>query len=416
MELGKRGQFAAAEQAFRQALQLAPEHPGAHMGLGMALKEQDRFDAALEPLRRAARLAPRHPNVHVELALALEKLLRTHEAIDVLRAAIDANPQDPEPHGLLAKLLLLSGDFKRGWAEYEWRWKCRGMEARRSFPQPQWTGAKSVRDRTILLYHEQGFGDTMQFSRYVPLLLDRGADVILQAPPELVALMRSLPGQPDVMPLGQPPPRFDFHAPLMSLALAFNTTLKTIPASVPYLAPAKKAAEVWAQRLRDSDAPGGAPPLRVGLTWAGRSTHTNDRYRSIPLRDFAPLAEVPGVAFYSLQKWDPAGEAKAPPAGLRFIDTASRLFDFSDAAALIANLDLVLCVDTAVAHLAGAMAKPAWVMLPYSPDFRWLLGRCDSPWYPTLRLFRQPGPGDWAAVFPAVVSELSAMAASRNRA
>jgi ADP-heptose:LPS heptosyltransferase len=173
---------------------------------------------------------------------------------------------------------------------------------------------------------------------------------------------------------------------------------------------------VWAQRVGDADPAGAARPLRVGLSWAGRPTHLHDRHRSIPLAALTALAEVPDVTFFSLQKWDPAGEVNAAPGGLRLVDVTPRLFNFADTAALIANLDLVLCVDTAVAHLAGAMGRPAWVMLPFSPDFRWLLDRSDSPWYPTLRLFRQPAPGDWTAVFSAVGAELRARSASRNRA
>ena len=401
--LGRQGRLDDAAAMFRHALAADPQHPRAYANLAVALERLGRLDESLAAARRAIELAPGDANPHHTLGKTLVKLNRLSEAIASLRRAVQLAPNDAEAHGSLAKALLLSGDFKHGWVEYEWRWKAPSfVEPRRVFAQPQWTGVARLAGKTILLHHEQGFGDTIQFIRYVPMLAQRGADVIVQAPRELVELIRHMPAAPDVIPIGGSLPQFDFHIPLMSLPLAMNTTLKTIPAQVPYLAAAPKVAQVWAERVKN-DGPG----VRVGLAWAGRATHQDDLQRSMPLHKLAPLSSAPNVTFYSLQKWDPNHEVQNPPPGMRLIDAAPRLFDFSDSAALIANLDLVIAVDTAVAHLAGAMGKPVWLLLPFSPDFRWLLERSDSPWYPTMRLFRQPRPGDWDPVIAAVAQELA---------
>lgn len=423
LDLGKRGAFADAEATFRRAIALEPENGRAHHALGLALHALQRYGEAVEAHERAVALAPRVPEAHHEFGRALLRLNRAAEAAEAAGRAVQLDPARPEPHGLLARALLVSGDFKRGWAEYEWRWKCAGMDPRRAMSVPQWTGGEKVAGRTILLHHEQGFGDTIQFSRYAPLIAQRGADVIVQVPRNLTGLMKRLPGGPDVISTDDPTPAgVHLHAPLMSLPLAFNTTLRSIPATVPYLSAAPQAAAVWSGRVKEaetllpaasapSSAPSraatGAPALRVGIAWAGRPTHADDRLRSIPLAALAPLsAAAAGAAFYSLQKGAAAAEARTPPAGMRLIDFSDRLFDFSDAAALIANLDLVITVDTAVAHLAGAMGRRVWVLLPFSPDFRWLLDRPDSPWYPTMRLFRQPAQGQWRPAIEAVATEL----------
>jgi hypothetical protein len=412
--LGKQDRLAEAEALFRQATALDPNHPRAHTNLAVALQAMGRFDEALPIIRRSIALRGDDANAHHTLAKILVKTNRATEAIEALRRSLQLNPDDTEAHGTLAKTLLLAGDFKRGWAEYEWRWKAPSFkEPKRLFNKPQWTGGK-LTDKTILLHHEQGFGDTIQFLRYVPLVArERGGDVIVQVPRELVDLVRRMPTAPDVVALGDPLPPFDLHIPVMSLPLAFNTTLKTIPANVPYLSASPKVAHVWADRIKSDGGDEGT--LRVGLAWAGRPTHRDDKQRSLRLEQLAPLASpAPDVVFYSLQKWDPQREAARQPAGMKLIDAAEKLFDFSDSAAVIANLDLVIAVDTAIAHLAGAMGKPVWTMLPFAPDFRWMLDRPDSPWYPTMRLYRQPACDDWNSVLRQIAEDLSAHAASKR--
>ena len=410
VELGKSGRLEEAASALRLAVDADPSNARGHFNLGVALLELDRADEALASIDRAIARRPGVSLAHHVRARVLMALNRVDEAAEAARKSIELSPENAEAHGVLAQALLRGGDLRRGFAEYEWRWKCDSfIEKRRNFPQPRWTGGK-IADKTILLYHEQGFGDTIQFIRYAPLLAERGANVMVQSPRELADLIRRMPMVPQVAPLGELAGMpFDLHAPILSLPLAFGTTLKTIPANVPYLSAAPKAVEVWGQRAAE-----GRDGLRVGLAWSGRTTDLPGRLKSMRLETLAPLAAIPNVTFYSLQKWDPQSETTAAPAGMKIINLTPKVFDFSDSAALMANMDLIITVDTAIAHLAGAMGRPAWVMLPFSADFRWLIGREDSPWYPTLRLFRQPRAGDWASVVERVAGELRDRAASRN--
>jgi hypothetical protein len=262
-----------------------------------------------------------------------------------------------------------------------------------------------------LLHCEQGFGDVIQFIRYAPLLSARGANVVVQCFKELVGLVRRMPDVADVVADGATPPAFDLHVRLMSLPLAFNTTVKTVPANVPYLLAAPQAAAAWGERANAET--GG---LRVGIAWGARQNSQRGLRKSIPVDALTPLGDLARdrgpLCFFSLQK-SPAAQASAPPP-LPMVDWTAKLVDFSDSAALIANLDLVISVDTAVAHLAGAMGKPTWLMLPYGADFRWMLDRTDSPWYPTMRLFRQKAAGDWAGVIADVAAALRDLLTSRN--
>jgi hypothetical protein len=402
--LGKENRLDEAEALLRRAIESDPSSYAAHYNLGVALERAGKFDEAVERFRRAIDLRPDRAEPLTALSTALQHLQRSAEAIDISRRAVALQPDDAEAHGVLAQHLLRAGEFKRGWAEYEWRWKCESFkEPRRQFAKPRWNGS-SLKGKTILLHHEQGFGDTIQFARYVPLLAARGAGVILHVPRELVRLLRRMPDVVDVVPFDDPAPtEFDVHAPLMSLPMLTSTTLKTIPANVPYLTSHRGASEEWERRLQQDGA-----KLRVGLAWAGRPTHPNDRQRSIPLESLAPLGDVdPGIVFYSLQKWDPESAANRPPGRMNLVNAARELNDFADTAALVENLDLVIAADTAVVHLAGAMAKKVWLLLPASPDFRWLLEREDSPWYPTMRLFRQERWGDWGEVIERVAAELA---------
>jgi hypothetical protein len=321
------------------------------------------------------------------------------EGIACQRKAIALEPDSPEPHNNLAHALLSSGELAEGFGEFEWRWKSAGFEARREFPQPVWNGKDHA--GTVLLTTEQGYGDTIQFIRYAPLVADRCGRVLLQCHRELISLVEGVPGLAQVIPLSAKLPAFDAHCTLLSLPHIFATTLATIPATVPYLKADPASAAAWAAKLPDDRR------LKIGLAWAGNPLHKNDRNRSLPLAALAPLAAVPGAVFFSLQKGAPGEQAKTPPDGMEIIDYMDDVRDFADAAALIANLDLVISVDTVIVHIAGAMAKPVWTLLPFSPDWRWMLDRSDSPWYPTMRLFRQPAIGDWASVMQSVAAELA---------
>jgi hypothetical protein len=289
-------------------------------------------------------------------------------------------------------------NLTEGWSEYEWRWKNPGFESKPSFAQPVWDGSNHA--GTVLLTAEQGFGDTIQFIRYAPLVAARCRRVLLQCHRELVPLLDGAPGLAGVISRGQALPDFDVHCTLMTLPRLFATTLDTIPARVPYLnaEPARVAA--WGAKL------GETRRFKVGLAWAGSEAHKNDQHRSMLLSVFAPLSAIPGTLFVSLQKGPAALQIQSPPDGMELIDPTADLHDFADTAALIANLDLVISVDTAMVHLAGALAKPVWTLLPLVPDWRWLLNRSDSPWYPTMRLFRQPALGDWSAVMQRVAADL----------
>jgi hypothetical protein len=404
---GQAKQFDQAEEFLRAAITVDPNQPFAYLNLAVALQAQLKLNEALDAVRRSIELAPNESNPQQARGRILMGLNRVPEAIDAYRRALQLAPDDPETHGLLARALLISGDFKRGWAEYEWRWKCPSFrEVPRHFTQPRWNGSRAD-GKTILLYHEQGYGDTIQFIRFAPPVAARCDSVIVQVPPDMMGLVRRMPGIDQVVPLGsdQLPP-FDLHAALMSLPLLLNTALKTIPAKVPYLLGSGAAAEMWKSRMADDGA-----KFRVGLTWSGRPTHPNDPQRSIALQQLAPLGKVEGVVFYSLQKNDPHHEAANPPAPLRLIDCGDKLKDFSDSAALIHNLDLVISVDTAVAHLGGAMGKQVWTFLPFAADFRWLLDRPDTPWYPTMTLLRQKQPGVWADVIRETVERLRSLVA-----
>jgi hypothetical protein len=307
----------------------------------------------------------------------------------------------------LAMSLLLAGRWAEAWPLYEARWGSGSLAlARREFAQPLWTGEQPVAGRVVLMHAEQGFGDTVQFCRYARLVAALGARVVMEAPPVLVRLLARLEGVAQVVAEGDALPDFDLHCPLMSLPLAFATTPDTVPGAVPYLTAEPAQVAVWREALA------GLPGRRVGLVWAGSARTFQphavalDRRRSMQLADMAPLAGVRGCSFVSLQLGPPAVQLNVPPAGLVVLDVAQWLGDFADTAALVANLDLVISVDTAVAHLAGALGKPVWLLNRFDSCWRWLLGRDDSTWYPGLRQFRRDGQGDWGDVMTRVVAAL----------
>ena len=389
--LRKLGRPAEAETSYREALRLGPRYPEAYNNLGTALCDLGRLEEAEASYRDALRLRPDYVEAHKNLGAALRDLRRLAEAEASCREALRLKPDDPEAHANLSLVLLLAGRFKEGWQEYEWRLKTKPYKRTDGFSAPLWSG-ETIGNRVILLHAEQGLGDTLQFCRYAPLIATCARTVLVVQPP-LVRLLSRLPGVTEIVAHGKKLPSYDLHCSLLSLPRLVGTTLDTIPASIPYLTADPALAAHWREQLT------GLSGLRVGLVWAGGKMLEGDsRRRSITLDLMAPLAEAPGVSFISLQKGEPAAQAANPPAGMNLHDFTADLHDFADTAALVDGLDLVISVDTAVAHLAGALGKPVWLLNRFDTDWRWLLDRDDSPWYPTLRQFRQPALGDWASV------------------
>jgi tetratricopeptide (TPR) repeat protein len=391
--------------SFDAALALRPDAAEIHNNRANALLDLNRPDEALASLDHALTLKPGYTEALVNRANALRDLNRSQEAIESCDAAIATNPELAEAHWNKALEQLLLGDFDHGFANYEWRWKRPG-HAPRDFGVPQWRG-EDIGSKTVLLHAEQGFGDTLQFVRYVPLLAARGAKIVLEVPDSLRPLLGAIDGVVAIISRDRPHPDIDLHCPLMSLPLAFGTTLETVPADIPYLRAPADRIEVWRTKLPASG------KFRVGLVWSGKPSHRNDHNRSIAFERLAPLLAQNDVDFVSLQREvrDTDKTMLEKYAVLQpDLDTA----DFADTAAVIDALDLVIAVDTAVAHLAGAMGKPLWLMLPFSPDWRWMLNCDGSPWYPTARLFRQPRIADWDSVIAGLREALASLATTRQ--
>jgi Flp pilus assembly protein TadD len=400
----QKGQFDEAIDACARAVAIDPNMIDAHVNLGAALVKQKRFDEAIPVLHRTIALSGNLVMPHNNLGKALLEQKKLDEAVAAYRRALEVQADFVDAHWGLALSLLTKGDFANGLPEHEWRFRLPSTPRLRDFEQPMWTGS-DLRGKTILIHAEQGYGDNLQFVRYLPLCVERGARVILECLKPLRRLFDQFEGTAHVVTKRQPLLPFDVHSPVMSLPLAFGTTLDSIPADVPYLHADAAMKELWRERLGDHG------HLRVGLVWGGRIRP--DPGRSIPLQRLAPLADFEGVKFVSLQMGPPCDQLRQPPPGLTLLDMMDDVQDFADTAALIANLDLVISIDSAVAHLAGAMGKPTWLLLPYLPHWRWLLDRDDSPWYPSMRLFRQTSPGDWPGVAAKVARELRQWAGSK---
>jgi tetratricopeptide (TPR) repeat protein len=368
------------------------------------------YDAllALTP-ERAGGTAPDIVEAHVNRGNAYVALNRMEEALRCFTAAAALNPHHAAANFNEGLTRLCLGDFRGGWKKYEHRWDIEQYKATRpNYPRPLWRGERDIGGKTILLCAEQGMGDVLQFVRYVPLIAALGAKVVLGVHPPLTRLLESVPGVSQVIADGGALPDFDLYCPLLSLPLAFGTELATIPANVPYVRADEARIVNWRDKLPSNGR------LRVGLCWAGTSLHVNNRNRSIALPQFARLFSVSGVDFVSLQKEIAEADASIL-CDHGVVQFGEELEDFADTAAVIATLDLVITVDTSVAHLAGAMGKATAVLIPFASDFRWLRDRTDSPWYPTLRLFRQSAIGDWAAPLDRLHQELSAVASRQAR-
>jgi tetratricopeptide (TPR) repeat protein len=371
-----------------RALSIAPEMVELFNNKGSALKNLGRFDEALASYDRAIALKPDYAKAYSNRGNCLDEMGRCDEALSSYKDALALQPDHVDAHWGTALNRLRAGDLKTGWVEHEWRWKLRFLRIKqRHFGQPLWIGAEPIDGKVLLLHNEQGLGDALQFCRYVPLVAARGARVVLEIDAPLKELLSGLTGVSHCISTGETPPDFDFHCPLTSLPLAFDTTLDTIPSAVPYISVGVHATD-WRARLGSRNRP------RIGLVWSGNPDHHNDRNRSVPLRSLLPLLDV-DAQFISLQKDVRSSDEVILRERSDILHLGPELQSFVDTAALIEHLDLVISVDTSVAHLAGALARPVWILLPYVPDWRWLLDREDSPWYPTARLFRQGRTREW---------------------
>ncbi len=435
---------AEALASFERALALAPQHFDVHFQQGLALAQLERYEdaiaafdralaieanspeavnnrgavlvrlfrptEALVDFERALQLRPDYADALTNAGNTLRGLARYQEALENIDRASSLKPQDPLIRWSKAVLKLGQGEFREGWPLYEARLQIEpGARLQRSFDQPRWTGAESIADRTLFVYAEQGLGDTLQFCRYIPLLEKMGAQVVLEVQPVLKPLLGSLDMHGTLMARGEPIPQFDLHTPLASVPLALGTELDTIPGEVPYLRIDSQAVRAWAERLAT------LPGLRVGLNWHGNPEAeklATLQARSFPLSAAAPLAGVAGVTLVSLQKG--AGAEQRTRVGFEVAQLTDPLHMgpeeiATETGAILMGLDLLITADTALAHLAGALGVPVWVVLQSAPDWRWLTERSDSPWYPTMRLFRQRALGDWSEVFERVAVELAAL-------
>jgi tetratricopeptide (TPR) repeat protein len=402
------GRFDSAVDHYRHALEIAPGFFDAHNNLGLTFQSLEQYADAADSYKRALVINPDVADTLCNLGFVLGGLLRHQEALASYAAALRLQPDCLAAYFNEGLTRLLLGDFESGFKRYEWRWRLSGLKKHvRDFAQPLWLGEESLRDKTVLLHAEQGFGDTIQFCRYTKLVAAKGATVLLEVQPGLDSLLSGLEGVSQVLVKGEPLPAFDYHCPLMSLPLAFNTNLTSIPSASFYLAsdPARVAA--WREKL------GEKTQLRVGLAWSGNRGHLNDHHRSIALARFVELLSD-RVQNVCLQNEVSESDRQIMSCRKDIGYFGDDLLDFSETAALLSQMDLVISIDSVIAHLAGAMGKPVWLLLPFSPDWRWLMDRDNSPWYPSARLFRQPRYGDWDSVVSMLAKEVDVW--SRNSA
>jgi tetratricopeptide (TPR) repeat protein len=396
--LARVGDMEGAIAANRRLVELEPDLAEAHCNIGLLLANLERVDEAVAPSLEALRRRPDFPEAHCTLGRVHFQRGELSQAVERFRRSIELRPDFMEPHCNLALAYLKQGDFVRGWPEWEWRWR-RPNYPPRPFPQPRWDGG-DLTGRTLLVHCEQGLGDTLQFIRLLPLVKQRGGRLVFECHPPLRSLLDGFPDVDQMITAGEPLPDFDVEAPLLSLPGILGITLDNIPAKVPYIHVSDELVTRWRSEVA-------GPGVRVGIAWQGSPQHKNDRRRSVALDRFAPLAEVPGVTLISLQKG--FGSEQIARAQFPVVDLGNRLETFADTAAVLQSLDLLISVDTAVIHCAGAFGVPAWLLLCFESEWRWLVDRDDSPWYPSMRLFRQPNSGEWDAVFDRVAVELGAL-------
>lgn len=398
----QRGDAARGAELMKQALALRSDIPDFHTNLGLCYKRLDQVRLAIDCHRKAIALDPRNPVAHNNLAIALQEDGRVAEALDAFGRALEIDPQNAQAHYNRGLAYLVTGDYARGWEEHEWRARCKEF-AGRELELPDlapWRG-EPLAGKTLLVRSEQGHGDLIQFLRFLPPLADRAASVFLEVSEELADLARSIDPRVRVIKPRSPHAGIDFYVNLMSVARWLGVTLKAIPNAPPYLKPDPERVAIWRTRLEKY------PGRKIGLVWGGNPQHFNDRNRSCPLNSLLPLLGLERCSWFSLQVGPPA-EQLSTPGAKPIHDLREYLKSYSDTAAALSVLDLVISVDTSVAHLAGALARPAWVLICHASEWRWLLERPDSPWYPSLRLFRQKTAGDWSPVVDEVKAALRA--------
>ena len=409
--LHEQKRFDDALESYQAAIKLQPGFADAYFNRGVTLHELKRFDAALESYDQAIKLRPEYLEAYFNRGTTLHELKRFDDALESYDKALSLNPGDSRMLFARSSVNLLLGNFQSGWREYEGRGTNQSRAGNRAFRRPLWLGDADILGKKVLVHCEQGMGDTIQFCRYVKRLKQEGAHVLFAPQPSLKALMESM-GDVDLVDVEDRALRFDYHCPLLSLPLAFKTDHDSIPAQIPYL-----FAEP--QRAKDWDAKIGDRGFKIGICWQGATTKM-DAGRSFHVREFFPLSQIPGVRLISLHRGEGEAQLLALPEQMK-VQTLGHDFDagpnaFLDTAAVMEGLDLIITSDTAIAHLAGALGKPTWVALQYVPDWRWLLDRNDSPWYPTMRLFRQQGVGDWEGVFAQIQQALIERMQSAGRA
>ncbi len=397
-------EFQAAVDSYDKAVAIKADYAEAHYNRGSALVDLEQHRAAVESYDKAVAIKADYAAAHYNRGNALGKLKRHQEAFQSYEKAIALHADYADAYFNQSMCLLENGDFALGWEKYEWRWKNEFLKSSLpNFTQPLWLGAEPLQGKTILLHAEQGFGDTLQFCRYAKRVSELGARVILEVPPPLMLLLAGLEGVSELVAKGSSLPAFDYHCPLLSLPLAFKTNLDTIPAANSYLSVPSDKRSAWTARLGKRTRP------RVGLVWSGSTAHKNDKNRSFLLSDF--IEGLPdGFQYVSLQKEVRDADRTTLASHRDLLHFGEAIEDFSDTAALCELVDVVVSVDTSVAHLAGGLGRPVWIVLPFNSDWRWLLDRNDSPWYPTVTLYRQQALGDWGQVFKSVAADLRRLA------
>lgn len=397
--LGELQRFDEAIASYDEAIALQPDYAEAYYNRAMALHELKRFDEALASFAQAIALKPDYADAYNNRGVLLQDLKRVDEALADFDRAIALMPDFAEVYCNKAYCLLLMGRFEEGWRLHEWRKKTARPVGARTFPQPLWLGNEDIIDKTVFVHPEQGFGDTIQFCHYAKLLADRGAKVVMAVQEPLYALLRFMSSGVEIIHQHEVPAAFDYHCPMMTLPLAFGTTLETIPRHRSYIRADAQLCRTWASRLPPANKP------RIGFVWSGNPEQRNNRNRAIGLSAFASLFVV-DAHWIAVQKQLCDGDREVLARFPQVTWCGGEFGDFADTAAVIELLDLVITVDTSVAHLAGAMGKPVWILLAFNGDWRWLIGRDDSPWYPTARLFRQQDPRSWDTVLARVRTAL----------
>ena len=402
--LEKKDRLQEALEKANQALLYKPDFADAYNNKGNILLKLERLEETLECYNKALLYGPSKIHIHNPRGVVLQNLNRLEEAIASYDKSIELRPDVASAYFNKGYIKLLMGDFEMGWRLSEWRWKGFAKKLFRGYKKPLWLGDPSIKDKTILIHYEQGLGDIIQFCRYIPMVQALGAKVIVDAPKMLVNILRSLKCDIQVFASGEKLPDFDFYCPIMSLPLAFKTSLKNVPANVPYLFVDGKYQKEVSERLGNKKNP------RVGIVWAGSANSKIDsgfwRRRSMPLKLLDKFFSLP-LEFHAVQKEINQTDLDELKRIGKIISHQEELTDFTETAAILNEMDLVISIDTSVAHLAGALGKPVWILIPFAPDYRWMLNMDTNPWYPTAKLFRQKNPGDWDSVIDAIYSELT---------